>query len=357
MDIPGSLQALLAARLDRLDPGPRLILERASIEGRRFRLRHCTPSPPSSAPSQVEAALSSLDRAGLVQPEDEAAGRWRFVHALVVDATYRGLSKRRRAELHEELADWLIAADADQADVSESVARHLERALRLREELGLRDGHSAALSLRAGELFASAGLHAFAALDFITSRDLLGRAAVLLPESDPRRLDLLPNLGVALTETGRPAETELLLADAVAESRAAGSERDALRATIQLLSNRVYRSPTDGEIDGAVNEAERAIDALAAMGDDVGVAEAAIALEYLEFLRGRVARSQRVGVPRSAPWTRRGPPARVDAGCGGHRRHRNARAAPVQPLRRDGRARSCSASASRSRAAPGMPCW
>ena len=134
-------------------------------------------------------------------------------------------------------------------------------------------------------------MRAFAALDLITSRDLLGRAAVLLPESDPRRLDLLPNLGVALTETGRPEETERLLADAVEQGRAAGSERDALRATIQLLSNRVYRSPTDAEIDAAIAQAERAVETLDAMADDVGVAEAAIALEYLEFMRGRIARS------------------------------------------------------------------
>ena len=291
LDIPGSLQALLAARLDRLDPGPRLTLERASIEGRRFRAGALQALASELAPGEVEAALSALDRSGLVEPEDEAAGRWRFAHALIVDATYRGLSKRRRTELHEEFADWMMVADADQSDVDESVARHLERALRLREELGLRDAHSAALSLRAGELFASAGLRAFAGLDLITSRDLLSRAAVLLPESDPHRLGMLPNLAVALTETGRPAETELLLADAVAQSRAAGSERDALRATIQLLSNRVYRSPTDAEIDDAVSQAEGAVETLDAMADDVGVAEAAIALEYFEFLRGRIARS------------------------------------------------------------------
>jgi class 3 adenylate cyclase/tetratricopeptide (TPR) repeat protein len=291
VDIPGSLQALLAARLDRLGPVPRLALERASIEGRRFRIAALHALASEVPPDEVEAAISSLDRSGLVQPEDEAGGRWRFVHALVVEAAYRGLSKGRRAQLHEELADWLMVADADQADVNESVARHLERALRLREELGVRDEHSDALSLRAGELFASAGARAFAALDLITSRDLLGRAAVLLPESDPRRLDLLPNLGVALTETGRPEETERLLADAVEHGRAAGSERDALRATIQLLSNRVYRSPTDAEIDAAIAQAERAVDTLDAMADDVGVAEAAIALEYLEFMRGRIARA------------------------------------------------------------------
>jgi class 3 adenylate cyclase/tetratricopeptide (TPR) repeat protein len=291
VEIPASLQALLAARLDRLDRVPRLILERASIEGRRFRIAAARALASEVAPDEVDAAIVSLDRNGLVQPEDEAGGQWRFAHALVLEAAYRGLAKGQRAELHERLAGWLMVEDADRPDVNESVARHLERALRLREELGVRDDHSAALSLRAGELFAAAGLRAFAAVDLITSRDLLSRAAVLLPTSDPRRLDMLPNLGVALTETGRPEETETLLSAAVEQSRAAGSERDALRATIQLLSNRAYRSPTEAEIDRAVTEAERALDALDAMADDVGIAEAAIALEYLEFMRGRCAQS------------------------------------------------------------------
>ncbi len=290
VEIPGTLQALLAARLDRLDPVPRLILERASVEGRRFRTAALRALAPEVRPDEVAVAIGSLDRSGLVQPEDEAGGRWRFAHALVLEAAYRGLSKGLRAELHEQLADWLLGEDADQADVEELVARHLERALHLREELGMRDERSAALSARAGELFAAAGSRAFAGLDLITTRDLLGRAAVLLPERDPRRLDLLPNLGVALTETGRPEETEALLSKAVEQSRAAGSERDALRATIQLLSNLVYRSPTEMEIDAAIMEAEALADALEP-DDDVGLAEAAIAIEYLETMRGRAARA------------------------------------------------------------------
>jgi class 3 adenylate cyclase len=290
LEIPETLQALVAARLDRLDPVPRLILERASVEGRRFRAAAVRALAPEVQADDVEPAIASLDRSGLVQPEDEGGGRWRFAHALVLEAAYRGLSKGQRAELHEQLGDWISGEDADQADVEELVARHLERALHLREELGPRDERSSALSARAGALFADAGSRAFGALDLITARDLLGRAAVLLPSRDPRRLDLLPNLGVALTETGRPEETEALLSEAVEQSRAAGSERDALRSTIQLLSNRVYRSPTEVEIDAAVTEAEAAADALGVLGDDIGLAEAAIAIEYLEFMRGRVAR-------------------------------------------------------------------
>ena len=292
IEIPATLQALLASRLDLLDPTPRLVLERASVEGRRFRIAAIRALAPEVSLEEVGAAIAALDRRGLVQPEDEAGGRWRFAHALVLEAAYRGLSKELRSELHERLADWLSEEDADQADVDESVARHLERALHLREELGARDERSAALSARAGELFAAAGSRAFAVVDNITSRDLLGRAAALLPERSPRRLDLLPNLGAALADSGRTEEAEALLSEAVEQARAAGSERVALRAGVQLLSNRVYRSPTEDEIESAAVEARSAADAFEALDDDVGLAEAAVAISYLEEARGRIAEAQ-----------------------------------------------------------------
>ncbi|MDX6591517.1 MAG: hypothetical protein QOJ13_713 [Gaiellales bacterium] len=287
---PDTLHALLAARIDRLDDMRRIALERASIQGRRFRLPALHATSPLDHDA-TETALVHLERSGFVEPEDGSGMRWRFAHGLITEAAYRAIPKTQRAELHERLADWLADEEADNAGTDEAVARHLERALRLREEVGRRDDHSAQLARRAGHLFATAGLRAFSAVDLITTRDLLGRAAVLLPTTDPRRLDILPNLGVALTETGRADETETLLAQAVEESRAAGSERDALRATIQLLSNRIYRAPTDPEIDAAVPEAERAYRVFEGHADDAGLAEAAIALEYLEFTRGRVARA------------------------------------------------------------------
>ena len=292
VEIPVTLQALLAARLDRLDPVPRLILERASVEGRRFRIAALRALAPEVSPDEVESAIASLERKGLLQPEDEAGGRWRFAHALVLEAAYRGLSKELRADLHERLADWMIEEDADQPDVDESVARHLERALHLREELGARDERSAALSERAGQLFANAGSRAFAAVDFITARDLLGRAAALLPERSPRRLDLLANLGAALADSGRTEEAETLLSEAEEQARAAGFERDALRASVQLLVNRIYRSPTEAEIESAVIEARAAADAFEVLDDDVGLAEAALAISYLEETRGRIAEAR-----------------------------------------------------------------
>ena len=93
VEIPMTLQALLAARLDRLDPVPRLILERASVEGRRFRIAALRALAPEVSPDEVESAIASLERKGLLQPGNEAGGRWRFAHALVFEAAYRGLSR------------------------------------------------------------------------------------------------------------------------------------------------------------------------------------------------------------------------------------------------------------------------
>jgi len=286
VEIPSTVHALLAARVDDLDPPARAILEHASVEGRRFRAAGVRALVGEIADEALGHALRTLERRGLIDAEDEAAGRWRFAHALIAETAYRGISKELRAGLHERLAAWLLTEDAEQPDVDESAARHLERAFDLREELGLRDESTRALAERAGLLYADAGSRAFASVDLMAARDLLGRAARLLPAGSPRRLDLLPNLGVALSETGRPEETEALLVTAVERARSAGSEGAALRARIQLLANRVYRSPTQPEIESAAVDAHAAAEALQALGDNVGLAEAAIAIEYLGWMRG-----------------------------------------------------------------------
>jgi class 3 adenylate cyclase len=289
LDVPATLQTLLAARLDRLDNDVRRVLERAAIEGRRFRMPPLIALTPELTPATIDMAIAELDRRELIEPEDEARGSWRFAHMLVREAAYRGVSKEVRSQLHESLATWMDQNDRDQTDVDEMVGRHLESALRLHEELGPADERAADLALRAGEHLASAGERALSAIDLLTARDLLGRAAALLPECSATRLNLLPNLGVTLSETGRPSETDALLTRGIAQAQEAGLEREALRAIVQLQSNRVYRSPTEEEIHHALIDARTATDALSAMGDDVGCAEGAIAIEYLEMVLGHVA--------------------------------------------------------------------
>ena len=65
--VPPTIQALLAARLDQLDPAERGVLERGSVEGRSSTAARCTRSPPRS-PSR-RRALTALVRKELVRPE------------------------------------------------------------------------------------------------------------------------------------------------------------------------------------------------------------------------------------------------------------------------------------------------
>ena len=89
-----------------------------------------------------------------------------------------------------------------------------------------------------------------------------------------------------------------MLSEGVEQARSAGSERDALRATVRLLANRIYRSPTDAEIESAAFEARAALESFESMGDDVGMAETALALMEIEYMRGRLAGDARSGPPK-----------------------------------------------------------
>jgi len=65
----------------------------------------------------------------------------RFHHVLIRDAAYRRLLKGTRAELHEQLADWIEAQGGDAPEHDEIIGRHLEQAHQLRRELGPLDAN------------------------------------------------------------------------------------------------------------------------------------------------------------------------------------------------------------------------
>ncbi|MDP9482989.1 MAG: AAA family ATPase, partial [Chloroflexota bacterium] len=131
--IPRTIQALLAARLDRLAPAERSAAERASVIGRTFERRAVAHLTPEEARSAIPASLTSLVRKDLIRPETGglAEEAFRFRHILIRDAAYEALAKSDRAHLHERFADWLEAAAGDRlGEVEEIVGYHLEQAYR-----------------------------------------------------------------------------------------------------------------------------------------------------------------------------------------------------------------------------------
>lgn len=112
--LPGSIQSLVLARLDRLAAADRHALQAASVLGQRFSLdalRHMIEDPAYSCAVPMEHLL--------VHPE---GADFLFHHALIRDGVYESLLKSRRRQLHARAAEWFDSRDAVLA------AGHYERA-------------------------------------------------------------------------------------------------------------------------------------------------------------------------------------------------------------------------------------
>jgi class 3 adenylate cyclase/tetratricopeptide (TPR) repeat protein len=181
--IPDTLQALIAARIDRLPPGSRSVLRHGSVVGRVFwRGAICELDPELD----VDTALDDLvDRQLLTrEPLSTVTGEvaYRFRHVLIRDVAYRGLTKSERARLHRVFASWLRVHSPD--ELVETHAYHLDRAAALTAEL---DG-SVPEDLRseAGAALELAGRRALAREANRTARRLLLRSIELEPTLERR---------------------------------------------------------------------------------------------------------------------------------------------------------------------------
>jgi DNA-binding SARP family transcriptional activator/tetratricopeptide (TPR) repeat protein len=265
--LPTSIRALLAARLDRLGPGERAVLERAAVVGRQFRRDELSPLlEPEAAPTAARHLQTLAARGFVRQTSDED---FRFRHGLIQEAVARAAPKELRAQLHERFADWLDHADLER---DELIGYHLEQAYRLRAELGPVDRRTRKLGEDAGERLGEAGMRAWKRGDAPAAVNLLGRATELLDPRSPVRLELLCELGLAFKWIGDDQAAEGRLREALELSISSRNLRLELRAHIEQAWPRLMR----GEADAAsvVELVESALPVFEAEGDDRGLSRA-----------------------------------------------------------------------------------
>ena len=209
VSIPPTIQALLAARLDALEPQERETLERAAVVGQRFSSAAVAALLPAGPADRLPELILALVRKELLRPDPpHASGEeaFRFRHALIREAAYERMPKETRAELHERYAGWLEeAAGEPSGELEETIGYHLEQACRHYGELGLSDERTHQLARRASVRLASAG-QAAVYRDTPVASSLLERAAALLPAEDAARLEILPELAEALFLAGKLAQ-------------------------------------------------------------------------------------------------------------------------------------------------------
>jgi class 3 adenylate cyclase/tetratricopeptide (TPR) repeat protein len=270
--VPPTIQALLAARLDQLDPSERGVLERGAVEGKIFHrggVEALSPGEPD-----VAMRLMALVRKELVRPDraqlpgDDA---FRFRHLLIRDAAYDGLPKAARAELHERFAEWLEEHGSDLIELDEILGYHLEQAHRYRVELGLESDESEDLAQRAAKRLGAAAERAALRHDMSAAVGLYERSIALAP-NDPRaferQLRLLKTRADAGDLVGALRDGDSLMESA----RQAGDRPRELRA--RIARGWVAHLVESGGAEEERPVVEEALEVFGALGDDAGLAAA-----------------------------------------------------------------------------------
>ena len=205
LDMPPTIHALLAARIERLRPEDRLVLERAAVVGRQFSRAAVADLLAPDARAGLDARLESLRRSELVEPDTAwflGEPALRFHHGLIRDAAYRRILKGTRAELHARFADWVESRVGEVVEHDETIGWHLEQAHQHWRELGSIDERGRSVGERAARYLSAAGRRALLRDDVQVAANLLGRAFHLLDETDSTRGDLALDWCEALLAAG-----------------------------------------------------------------------------------------------------------------------------------------------------------
>jgi tetratricopeptide (TPR) repeat protein len=287
--LPSSIQAVLAARIDRLERGERAVLEHASVQGRSFYAGAVAGALAEGEPSGVATHLVSLVQKQLIRserselPEEDA---FRFAHVLIREAAYHGLPKRRRADLHEHVARWLQERPGAE---DETLGHHFAEAYRYLAELGIIGERERALAGTAAQRLAAAADASLLRGDTRAGARLLERATSVLEFDAPSRSEMLPALGGALYEAGRMSDARLVLDEAVAR---APEPRLGARAQVEreLVRLETETSVGTGQAESVI---EASLPLLEREGDEYGLCRVWLLRGWLAWGRGKVAEADR----------------------------------------------------------------
>jgi predicted ATPase/class 3 adenylate cyclase len=286
--IPPSIHALIAARLDRLPPDERAVLERAAVAGKEFVRNAVLNLSPDDERAAVEATLLSLVRKDFLVARPGREDAYRFRHVLIRDAAYAEIAKELRSRLHEQFATWAAHTPAGRAgELDEIVGYHYEQAFRYRAELGSLDTQARELAQRAAEILGGAGRRAYARDDMPAAVNLLDRAVALLAEQEPAQLELRRELSNALWSVGELARAEALLDGIIETAQAAGDRREHWHGLLER-SGRLSVTHPEAEVE-LLATAQQAIDVFTGLGDDLGLARAWRRISAVHRLRCRFA--------------------------------------------------------------------
>ena len=288
-ELPASLRALLAARLDRLGPGERDLLRVAAVIGDDCSHDALAALLPEEATAYVERHLSALERRRLLTSGN--GGVVRFGHVLIRLAAYRSMTHPDRAALHQRYAEWLLGGSPQRPpELDEMVGYHLEQAAFSLRAIG---GTDESLTGRAVVHLSRAGERAVARADETAAQNLLSRARAMMASGDPKRAALTQSLAEVDLVLGRFEEAQQLLLELAQDAAAGGDEIAAQTARLEHARIQFIIGPDPVPLSSIEREAAEAESLFAVRGDDGGLGRAIFLEGCIRLRQGRPIEAER----------------------------------------------------------------
>jgi class 3 adenylate cyclase len=146
LSVPDGLQAVISARLDRLDPADRMLIQEAAVLGQSFTL-HGLSVLNGMTPLVLEAKLRDLIRKEIFQfdsdPRSPERGQYQFVQSVIKEVAYGRLSKHDRRDRHIQVASYF--AEVGAVEFATVIASHYMNAYLLGPDDELADRARASL--------------------------------------------------------------------------------------------------------------------------------------------------------------------------------------------------------------------
>jgi class 3 adenylate cyclase len=233
-EVPATVQALIAARLDTLTSDRKSLLQDAAVMGKTFWVGALAAG--GRQQQEVEQALHELSRKELVRPARTSSMQgeqeYSFWHGLVRDVCYQQIPRASRAARHQAAAAWLEDKAGERAeDLADVLVHHYLTALELTKAV---DGSvEAPLRERAVRYLGSAGERALG-LDVTKAEHNLAQALQLAADGDSQRVVLLERWARALELQGRLREAREVFEEVLVHHRESGDRLGVGRTLTRL---------------------------------------------------------------------------------------------------------------------------
>ncbi len=283
LDVPETLHALVAARLDGLSPEERLVVQDASVLGKSF-LAQAVASLAGLDDAEVERILTSLVHKEVLalqaDPRSPERGQYSFLQDLLRTVAYETLAKKDRKAKHLAAAAYFRDGwTSDEQEFVEIVAAHFLRAYEAVPEAD----DAAAIRSEARGLLAKAGDHA-ASLAAAEEASRYFEQAIDLSEEPLELAELHERAGQMAWRSGNAELAIRHFEESNAIFSSIGLTHPAARVSA-ALGEVVWQ---EGRIGDAVERMEQAFDAFAGEEADEDLATLAAGLGRLYFFQGRM---------------------------------------------------------------------